>query len=93
MRAFIFPGQGSQYVGMGGDLARCFPEALDVWDSLPEECRDLAGIVYPEPAFTEGDRVAQAAALVCVGLVKRSSKWTAVSPASVSTSCVQISKK
>ncbi len=30
--AFLFPGQGSQYVGMGGGLAMGFGEARGVWD-------------------------------------------------------------
>ncbi|MFU8806293.1 MAG: beta-ketoacyl synthase N-terminal-like domain-containing protein, partial [Bradymonadaceae bacterium] len=30
--AMLFPGQGSQYVGMGSDLAMAFDSARDVWD-------------------------------------------------------------
>jgi [acyl-carrier-protein] S-malonyltransferase len=30
--AFVFPGQGSQFVGMGKDLYEQFPEARDVYD-------------------------------------------------------------
>lgn len=61
--AFLFPGQGSQYLGMGADLARAFPEALAVWDELPSDVRDIAGIVHPEPAFDESTRDDRNAAL------------------------------
>lgn len=35
-RAFIFPGQGSQAVGMGADLADNFPVARDVFDEVDD---------------------------------------------------------
>lgn len=35
-RAFIFPGQGSQAVGMGADLAEAFPVAREVFEEVDE---------------------------------------------------------
>jgi [acyl-carrier-protein] S-malonyltransferase len=35
-RAFVFPGQGSQFVGMGKDLAEAFAEARAVFDEVDE---------------------------------------------------------
>ncbi len=64
--AFLFPGQGAQYVGMGKDLAEVFPEAKALYDradeilgfALSEIC--FAG---PENRLTASD-VSQPAILV-----------------------------
>src|SRR5690606_19833941 len=35
-RAFVFPGQGAQVIGMGRELARTWPEAQAVFDAVDE---------------------------------------------------------
>lgn len=52
--AFLFPGEGSQFTGMLGDLALCFGEVqswLDFWHSLYDEPRgeNRTDIVFPPP--------------------------------------------
>ncbi|MET8569203.1 SDR family NAD(P)-dependent oxidoreductase [Streptomyces sp. NPDC004783] len=64
--AFLFPGQGAQYVGMGADLAMLSPAAQAVWDRLGGTAfdgRPLHRVVFPPPAFTDEDRAADAARL------------------------------
>ncbi|AGT08416.1 ACP S-malonyltransferase [Paracoccus aminophilus] len=36
MRAFVFPGQGAQVIGMGRDLAEAYPAAREVFDEVDE---------------------------------------------------------
>jgi [acyl-carrier-protein] S-malonyltransferase len=50
-RAFIFPGQGSQAVGMGKALAEAFPQAKAVFDEVDEALsQKLSSLMWEGPA-------------------------------------------
>ncbi|HEX6766059.1 MAG TPA: acyltransferase domain-containing protein, partial [Polyangiaceae bacterium] len=53
--AFLFPGQGSQYVGMGGDLAVHMDCVRDVWDRAADVptggAERIPDRVFPPPVF------------------------------------------
>ena len=53
MRAFLFPGQGSQSVGMGKDLADAFPEARAVFHEVDDALsQKLSKIMWEGPEET-----------------------------------------
>ena len=62
--AFVFPGEGAQYVNMLGDLCRHFPVVRECFDAMdrvlfnhPRGYR-LSEFVFPPPAFSDADRAA-----------------------------------
>ncbi|WP_296704870.1 acyltransferase domain-containing protein, partial [Algoriphagus sp.] len=66
--AFLFSGQGSQYVNMGADLLMQYDEAMDPWNHVSAMALDvnkrLNNVVYPIPVFSEVERQAQKQLLV-----------------------------
>ncbi len=46
-RAFVFPGQGAQTIGMGRDLAEAYPEARAVFDEVDDALGDrLSALIW-----------------------------------------------
>jgi len=64
--AFVFPGQGSQYLFMGSDLAMSFSEAIGAWDLAADQDWDetslqdtsLQDVVFPITSFEDGAETA-----------------------------------
>ncbi len=63
--AFVFPGQGSQYVGMCRDLACQFPQFLSALEqanqlfSAATGKQNLVHVLYPIPVFSKADEKEQ----------------------------------
>jgi acyl transferase domain-containing protein/NAD(P)-dependent dehydrogenase (short-subunit alcohol dehydrogenase family)/acyl carrier protein len=71
--AVLFPGQGSQSVGMLRDLACTFPEMLDSLAAADREWQReprLSDVIYPQPAFQANVEVEQQRALRATDVVQ-----------------------
>jgi polyketide-type polyunsaturated fatty acid synthase PfaA len=85
--AFVFPGQGSQAVSMGADVASVFDAARAVWDD--EAAAPVSGltalheIVFPRPVFTDADRTAAETTL-------RATEWAQPAIGAVSASLLAL---
>ena len=57
--AFIFPGQGSQYPGMGRDLVCSFPDAFKILEHANDKFENhgrLTDMIYPIPGYGEKEK-------------------------------------
>ena len=64
--AFIFPGQGSQAVGMGAELAKAYPAARAVFERLGA-APDVAALAARDEAHGLSPRELQVLRLVAAG--------------------------
>ncbi len=47
MRAYVFPGQGAQTIGMGQELAKAYPAAMEVFSQVDEALgENLSGLIW-----------------------------------------------
>ena len=72
-RAFIFPGQGSQAVGMGKALAEAFPQARAVFDEVDEALgQKLSGLMFegPDEELTLTDNAQPALMAVSLAVIR-----------------------
>ena len=82
VHAFIFPGQGSQSVGMGRDLAAAFTVAREVLEEVDDALkRRLSKVMFEGPAeelmLTENAQPAlMAASLASLRVMEREGGWT-----------------
>lgn len=64
--AFLFPGQGSQYTGMGRELISMFPEALECIESAQEQFEQinpekggLKDYIFPPPIYMQDEKISE----------------------------------
>jgi len=88
MKAFVFPGQGSQFVGMGKDLAEAFPVAREVFQEIDDTLNQKLSKIMFEGAesdlnLTENTQPALMAVSLAVTRVLQQAKPDLFSPAKI----------
>jgi acyl transferase domain-containing protein/NAD(P)H-dependent flavin oxidoreductase YrpB (nitropropane dioxygenase family)/NAD(P)-dependent dehydrogenase (short-subunit alcohol dehydrogenase family) len=62
--AFLFPGQGSQYINMQEELALAFPPAREVYEKADKVLAEvlpkpLSQVIFPSPAYSPAEELEQ----------------------------------
>ena len=88
MKAFVFPGQGSQFVGMGKDLAEAFPLAREVFQEIDDTLNQKLSKIMFEGAesdlnLTENTQPALMAVSVAVARILQQAKPDLFAPAEI----------
>lgn len=80
--AFIFPGQGAQYVGMAQDFYREIPESREVFEIATKEIGiDMAALCFEENDNLNKTEYTQAAMLTsCISILKAVEKEGCIQP-------------
>lgn len=94
--AALFPGQGSQYLGMGSALAMQFDAAQGIWDAAADQDFNgerLQQRVFPRPVFNDEERATQAARLTSTEWAQpalatcSAAQWAVLRSLGVSANC------
>lgn len=86
MRTFVFPGQGSQFIGMGKDLAEAFPVAREVFEEVDDALsQKLSQIMFEGPDtelnLTENTQPALMAVSVAIARILQQAQPDLFTPA------------
>ncbi len=88
MQSFVFPGQGSQFVGMGKDLAEAFPAAREVFQEIDDTLNQKLSKIMFEGAesdlnLTENTQPALMAVSMAVVRILQQAKPDLFTPAKI----------
>ena len=79
--AFVFPGQGAQYAGMGKDFYEQFPESREVFDRAGEQLgMDMCGLCFEENDRLDLTEYTQAAMLTTIGAMLKKIETMGIRP-------------